>query len=259
MQSSRHDPEPLDFDENSWRQLFLDILPETPEESRFMKEEFVNDSFSVDNFVKRHRKELPLEKLRECLSLYLKRIRLARNDLINQDYADFVNLSTNLVGLNKSINILVHPLLLTRKEVSQVQEDFSQVLRSIEEKMTAVKQVRRNKQHLQRLLETSTTLSKLESIVGQELHTANTSDFILHVERVVIGLRSVKRACLKISSDLPLRKSLIARCNVLISHVIDIFENVLSDAVKQKDKTTVDFVMRIHEMTGEWPVVSPIL
>lgn len=265
MQPSRDEDQRLEVDDQAWRQLFLDILPATPDESRFRKEEFVNELFSVDNFVKRHRKELPLEKLREYLSLYLKRIRLARNDLINQDYTDFVNLSTNLVGLNKSINILTHPLMLTKSDVSQVKSDFSEILNSLNEKMNILKQVRKDKRQMQRLLDTSSSISKLEDIVRLKLTAdesldsqSNFTDFFTALERVVVDLRHSKRTLLKTSKDLPLRESLVSRTNILIQRVAKTCDDVLSKAVETQDIGTLDFMIRIYEQTGDWPVLSQI-
>ena len=39
-------------------------------------------------------------------------------ELINRDYADFVNLSGNLVGLDKAISNLEEPLSLIHSEIS---------------------------------------------------------------------------------------------------------------------------------------------
>ena len=44
------------------------------------------------------RRRVPLETLRDDLHVYLKILRSAMIELINKDYADFVNLSTNLVS-----------------------------------------------------------------------------------------------------------------------------------------------------------------
>ena len=51
----------------------------------------------MDKFVIDCRKRVPLETLRDDLSVYLKILKSAMIELINKDYADFVNLSTNLV------------------------------------------------------------------------------------------------------------------------------------------------------------------
>lgn len=44
---------------------------------------------------------MQLEELREDLELYYKLLKTAMVELINKDYADFVNLSTNLVSVIK--------------------------------------------------------------------------------------------------------------------------------------------------------------
>ena len=54
--------------------------------------------FDVDKFVIECRKRVPLETLRDDLAVYLKILKSAMIELINKDYADFVNLSTNLVS-----------------------------------------------------------------------------------------------------------------------------------------------------------------
>ena len=51
----------------------------------------------MDKFVIDCRKRVPLETMRDDLSVYLKILKSAMIELINKDYADFVNLSTNLV------------------------------------------------------------------------------------------------------------------------------------------------------------------
>lgn len=55
--------------------------------------------FDVDHFVSECRKRVQLEELREDLELYYKLLKTAMVELINKDYADFVNLSTNLVSV----------------------------------------------------------------------------------------------------------------------------------------------------------------
>lgn len=52
----------------------------------------------MDHFVSDCRKRVQLEELRDDLELYYKLLKTAMVELINKDYADFVNLSTNLVS-----------------------------------------------------------------------------------------------------------------------------------------------------------------
>lgn len=56
------------------------------------------ENFNVDEFVLECRRRVQLEDLRDDLSVYLKILRSSMIELINKDYADFVNLSSNLVS-----------------------------------------------------------------------------------------------------------------------------------------------------------------
>lgn len=58
---------------------------------------YSQEDFDVDHFVSDCRKRVQLEELRDDLELYYKLLKTAMVELINKDYADFVNLSTNLV------------------------------------------------------------------------------------------------------------------------------------------------------------------
>ena len=73
--------------------------------------------FDVDTFLQEHKKNVSLEKMRDDLGIYLKILRSAMIELINKDYADFVNLSSNLIGLDKAIENLEGPLGQLREEV----------------------------------------------------------------------------------------------------------------------------------------------
>ena len=52
----------------------------------------------MDQFVVECRKHASLDVLRTDLHMYLKILQNAMIELINKDYADFLNLSTNLVN-----------------------------------------------------------------------------------------------------------------------------------------------------------------
>lgn len=58
---------------------------------------FLQSNFNVEHFIMEYRRKVPLESLRNDLRMYLKILQSALIELINKDYADFVNLSTNLV------------------------------------------------------------------------------------------------------------------------------------------------------------------
>lgn len=69
-------------------------------------DEYINDlqdkDFKVDHFISKCRKKVTVECLRKDLDAYYRTLKSAMVELINKDYADFVNLSANLVSLGFS-------------------------------------------------------------------------------------------------------------------------------------------------------------
>ncbi len=74
-------------------------------------------TFDVDSFVVEHKKKVSLEKLRDDLIQYHNILKSSLIELINQDYADFVHLSTHLVGLDKALGKLRDPLETLKSDV----------------------------------------------------------------------------------------------------------------------------------------------
>lgn len=74
-------------------------------------------NFSVDNFLAEHQDVASLETMRDDLGMYLKVLRLAMIELINKDYANFVNLCATLIGFDKAIAKVHVPLEQLNKDV----------------------------------------------------------------------------------------------------------------------------------------------
>lgn len=74
-------------------------LPAPSAELCFSSDVFLEDGFSVDSFVSQCRQHVTIEHLRDDLENYFKTLKAAMVELINKDYADFVDLSSNLVCL----------------------------------------------------------------------------------------------------------------------------------------------------------------
>ena len=83
----------------------------------------------MDEFIVKHRRSgIPLETLKEDLSLYLEVLETAMYDLINRDYQDFVSLSSNLVGLDTAIEDLTNPLNVLKHDVGDIQRRMRDTL-----------------------------------------------------------------------------------------------------------------------------------
>ncbi|XP_076463850.1 conserved oligomeric Golgi complex subunit 2-like isoform X2 [Babylonia areolata] len=149
-------------------------LPSGPSSLCFDKEEFMKKDFDVDGFVITCRKRVPLETLRDDLSVYLKILKSAMIELINKDYADFVNLSTNLVGMDKAISNLTVPLGQLREEVLSVRTAMNEAMKAVEEKLRQQQEIQKKKACLQRLLNITHSVEKIEQLLGIS-HSASSS------------------------------------------------------------------------------------
>ncbi|XP_041354010.1 conserved oligomeric Golgi complex subunit 2-like [Gigantopelta aegis] len=150
-------------------------LPSGPSNLCFDKEEFMKTEFHVDKFVVECRRHVQLESLRDDLNIYLKILKSAMIELINKDYADFVNLSTNLVGMDKAISSLTVPLGQLKEEVLNVQTAMDEAIAAVEEKLKHQQEIQNNKACLQRLLNITQSVEKIEHLLGIKTSSQSTS------------------------------------------------------------------------------------
>ncbi|XP_037798953.1 conserved oligomeric Golgi complex subunit 2-like [Penaeus monodon] len=133
----------------------------------FDKDDFMKNDFSVDNFVRVHQAAGSggLETLRDDLGVYLKILRSAMIELINRDYADFVNLSTNLTGLDRLIEALKTPLGQLREEVLSVEKLLDDAITTTSQDLEKRQVLTKQKAMLHRLTQISNRLDRLEALL----------------------------------------------------------------------------------------------
>ncbi|XP_044276659.1 conserved oligomeric Golgi complex subunit 2 isoform X2 [Varanus komodoensis] len=126
-------------------------LPRGPENLCFDKDEFMKPDFDVDHFVSECRKRVQLEELRDDLELYYKLLKTAMVELINKDYADFVNLSTNL----------------------SLKSCVSEGIQAIDERLAKQEDIRRRKMCVLRLIQVIKSVEKIEKILHSQKETSS--------------------------------------------------------------------------------------
>ena len=87
-------------------------LPVHPDPLCFSTDDFLKSDFNVDEFLAHCRKNVTAECLRDDLEAYYRTLKSAMVDLINNDYADFLNLSSNLVLYTCFIDLCMQCCLL---------------------------------------------------------------------------------------------------------------------------------------------------
>uniref|UniRef100_UPI00358F090A conserved oligomeric Golgi complex subunit 2 n=1 Tax=Myxine glutinosa TaxID=7769 RepID=UPI00358F090A len=131
----------------------------------FDKNLFMKDDFDVDNFVADCKKHVSLETLREDLEVFYKLLKRSMVELINKDYADFVNLSTNLVGMDKSLSQLTVPLGQLREEVLCVRSVFHEAIGMINDHLEKRADIRKKKTCLQQLMQVIRSVEEIERVL----------------------------------------------------------------------------------------------
>ncbi|XP_077145232.1 conserved oligomeric Golgi complex subunit 2 [Ranitomeya variabilis] len=148
-------------------------LPQSPSALCFDKDEFMKDSFDVDHFVSECRKRVQLEDLRNDLEIYYRLLKTAMVELINKDYADFVNLSTNLVGMDKALGQLSVPLGQLKEEVLSLKTSVNDSISAVDERLAKQDDIRKKKMCVLRMIHVIRSVEKIENILNSQNHKEN--------------------------------------------------------------------------------------
>ncbi|KAF8941953.1 Conserved oligomeric Golgi complex subunit 2 [Haplosporangium gracile] len=120
--------------------------------------------FDTDEFLSA-RRHLPLEELKSQLNSHKKELKTELVELINSDYADFINLSTNLNGVDKMMEDLRKPLDKMKDDAVAVKSNLESVVGSLEQKLEHRAEIREKKASLQLLLNISESVAKVEGLL----------------------------------------------------------------------------------------------
>ncbi|RWS24290.1 conserved oligomeric Golgi complex subunit 2-like protein [Leptotrombidium deliense] len=234
------------------------VLPAVPANVCFTSDEFLNESFSVDEFVKKHRRDGNMEQLREDLSAYLRSLRLSMIDLINEDYSDFVNLSSNLVGLDKNIDSVKQPLKILREEIISVDSELSGLIKAIDEKMKALEKIRDQKDNLQRILYISSVLNRVEEL-SADYWGVNPIPVSL-LERLTLQMNEVNASLSRISLSIPLlEKEIKPKAAAITCKVNESLEENFLIAVAECNVESFELCVKICKLSGQLSLLEKLL
>ncbi|XP_059058235.1 conserved oligomeric Golgi complex subunit 2 [Achroia grisella] len=140
-------------------------LPPAPRGLCFDRNDFVKTNFSIDNFLEEHQNVASLETMRDDLGMYLKVLRLAMIELINKDYANFVNLCATLIGFDKTIVKIEVPLGQLNEEILSVQKCLEDAMKELSMWLSQRHGLQKKKQLLKYYGQTINCLATLDNIL----------------------------------------------------------------------------------------------
>ncbi|KAI8580015.1 hypothetical protein K450DRAFT_238952 [Umbelopsis ramanniana AG] len=125
---------------------------------------FTGSTFNADQYLT-SRRHLGLAGLKTELNGHLRQLKSQLVELINRDYADFVNLSTNLKGLDKVMANLQLPIQDMRSDVTSIRQEMQSVIDALESSLQERAQVREQKASLKLLLNIHESVTKVENLL----------------------------------------------------------------------------------------------
>ncbi|KAJ0173795.1 hypothetical protein K1T71_010944 [Dendrolimus kikuchii] len=174
-------------------------LPPAPRGLCFDRNDFVKTNFSVDSFLAEHQNVTSLESMRDDLGMYLKVLRLAMIELINKDYANFVNLCATLIGFDKTIIKIQVPLEQLNEEVYSVKQCLEDAMKELSMWLNQRHGLQKKKQLLKYYSQTMNCLKTLESVLCN-IYDKNKHERIVLADRAAMQYNQLKFSIFKCES-----------------------------------------------------------
>ena len=150
----------------------------------------------LTSFLESYAGNVGLENLRDDLGMYLQVLRVAMIELINDDYADFVNLSSNLVGIDEIILSIENPLKDYQQEILGFEQKLKMTKNQLEQKLLERKNLHDQRVALRNLEHIINLLNKVERLIGlPEKETELTGDLVERVAQDVNYLNHCVAKC----------------------------------------------------------------
>ncbi|XP_036320588.1 conserved oligomeric Golgi complex subunit 2 isoform X3 [Rhagoletis pomonella] len=232
----------------------------------FDKNDFMMGNFSVDEFLHKNRNAPSLEQLRDDLGIYLKDLRASMIDLINEDYADFVSLSANLVGLDQSIANIENPVLQFRKEVDNIRFCVKECAAAVSDNLKKKQKLREEKRNLQCHQKVQEAINKLSRLLEHQLKEKLNPFDVERAALELIQLQFNRQFCLEILNDEQkknierLEKEVLAKLRISFSDALKGCSSKCSDLLERclRIYITLD-ACQIAEQVFREDIVAPYM
>ncbi|XP_062029511.1 conserved oligomeric Golgi complex subunit 2 [Rosa rugosa] len=128
---------------------------------------FLSPDFDSEAYISDLRTFVPFDTLRSELQSYLASLNHDLIDLINRDYADFVNLSTKLVDVDSAVVRMRAPLLELREKIEQFRGSVQGSLVALTNGLKQRSEAAEAREILELLLDTFHVVSKVEKLIKE--------------------------------------------------------------------------------------------
>ncbi|KAK9863412.1 hypothetical protein WJX84_010713 [Apatococcus fuscideae] len=137
--------------------------------SWFRPGQFLENDFSPERYVSDLRRQVPLEMLSQQLETYLTTLKNKLVEVINQDYNDFISLSSKLINVDGAVMRMRMSLLTVKEGLVVVQGAVGSELEALQEGLRKRQAAAATRTQLQLLRDTAHAQSKVEKLLAAEL------------------------------------------------------------------------------------------
>ncbi|KAI7986079.1 Conserved oligomeric Golgi complex subunit 2 [Camellia lanceoleosa] len=133
----------------------------------FKQSSFLQPNFDSESYIADRRTFVPFETLRSELHSHLSSLKHELVDLINRDYADFVNLSTKLVDVDAAVVRMRAPLSEIREKILVFCSAVEASLLALQTGLRQRAEASAAREVLELLLDTFHVVSKVEKLIKE--------------------------------------------------------------------------------------------
>jgi len=223
----------------------------------FRKDALTEPIFSVDTFLKECRSRVSMPDLQTSLTEYHSSLSNAMFALINKDYGDFLSLSANLAGLDKSIGELTSPLQELKKEVVGLKTSMDAEIKELDQRLHRRVDIRAQRTLLQRFLNISASVDKIEKLLSssQPSKTSAMSDVDSLVsgsgeliERVASEFNQLQFYVTQCQRGTPFLSEISPRIKTITNTLQDALELTFRKGIEQDDLEILRQCLRTYSI-----------
>ncbi|KAA8542135.1 hypothetical protein F0562_023287 [Nyssa sinensis] len=133
----------------------------------FKQLSFLQQNFDPESYISDLRTFVPFDTLRSELQSHLSSLKHELVELINRDYADFVNLSTRLVDVDGAIVRMRAPLTEIREKILVFRGSVEGSLMALQSGLRQRAEASAAREVLELLLDTFHVVSKVEKLIKE--------------------------------------------------------------------------------------------
>lgn len=150
----------------------------------FKRSDFMQPDFSPIDFIA-DRNTIPMDQFKADLKSMKEMLKSELVELINNDYANFIELSSNLTGVDDILKDLFNPLAKLKQEIFVVRDELQNVVHKINDRLDQRTRVKKVKQSLQTFISIHECVKKLTVLLAAFDQSDSTqTQMVKQIERI---------------------------------------------------------------------------